>query len=67
MLCEDNLTEKELFDSMITMPKNKSPGNVDIKIELYQFFRHDIKDFYNFYKLLSNEKGVQCRTKTSYH
>lgn len=35
-----------LCDSMVTMLKNKSPGNDSITVEFYQFSWYDIKDFY---------------------
>ena len=31
---------------MITTPKNKFPGNDSLTTEFYQFFWHDIKDFF---------------------
>lgn len=34
-----------LCDSMVTMLKNKSPGNDSITVAFYQFSWYDIKDF----------------------
>ena len=46
MHTEGNLTEKELFDSVITLPKNKYPRNDSLIMEFYKFLWHDKKDFY---------------------
>ena len=35
MLCEGDLTEKEIFDSTITVPKNKSLGNNGLTTEFF--------------------------------
>ena len=64
MLCEANLTEKEIFDSMITMPKNKSPAKDSLKIEFCPYFWHGAKDFYINSKSCSQmKKIVQCLCK----
>ena len=43
-LCEKNLTELELFESLTDMPENKSPGNDGLTKEFYVFFWEEIKE-----------------------
>ena len=45
-VCEGNLSEKELYDSMISMKNNKSPGNDGLTKEFYETFWNDIKDVF---------------------
>ena len=64
ILCEGNLTEKKLFDSMITMPKNKYPGNDSLTIEFYQFFWHDKKNFH-IKNVFKKKKKIRVSQKQS--
>ena len=62
MLCEDN------FGSIITMPKNKSPGNEGAIIAFYQLVWHDKKDLYiNCISYINYINCSQSLTKASYH
>ena len=42
--CEKNLTQKEIYISLISFENNKSPGNDGLTKELYYTFWDDIKD-----------------------
>ena len=42
--CEGNLTEKETYNSLISLENNKSPGNDGLTKEFYWTFWVDIKD-----------------------
>ena len=42
--CEGNLTEKETYNSLISLENNKSPGNDGLTKEFYWTFWDDIKD-----------------------
>lgn len=62
MLCEDN------FGSIITMPKNKSPGNEGAIIVFYQLVWHDKKDLYiNCISYINYINCSQSLRKASYH
>ena len=42
--CEGNLTEKEIYNSLISFENNKSPCNDGLTKEFYYTFWDDIKD-----------------------
>ena len=42
--CNDELSEKELYISLMSMENNKSPGNDGLTKELFATFWEDIKD-----------------------
>ena len=42
--CEENLTEKEIYNSLISLENNKSPDNDGLTKEFYYTFWDDIKD-----------------------
>ena len=42
--CEGNLTEKEIYNSLISLENNKSPGNDGFTKEFYYTSGDDIKD-----------------------
>ena len=42
--CEGNLTEKEIYSSLISFENNKSPGSDGLTKEFYYTFWDDIKD-----------------------
>ena len=44
--CEGNLTEKEIYDSLISFENNKSPGNDGFTKEFYVTFWEDIKEIF---------------------
>ena len=46
LLCEGELTESELYDTLKNMPNNKSPGNDGLTKEFFLSFWDDIKDLY---------------------
>ena len=43
--CDHELSEKELYISLMSMQNNKSPGNDGLTKELFVTFWEDIKDF----------------------
>ena len=42
MVCEEKLTVKECFDTLLTMSNGKSPGNDGLTKEFYVFFWEDL-------------------------
>ena len=52
--CEGNLTEKEIYNSLISFENNKSPGNDGTTKEFYCSFCNGIKD--TFMKPLKESK-----------
>ena len=46
LLCEDELSESELYDALKSMPNSKSPGNNGLTKEFFLSFWDDIKDIY---------------------
>ena len=57
--CEGNLTEKETFNSLVSLENNKSPGNDGLTKEFYWAFWDDIKD--TFMKSLKESKSASDR------
>ena len=55
--CEGNLTEKEIYNSLISFENNKSPGNDGLTKEFYYTFWDDIKD--TFMKSLKESKKLK--------
>ena len=50
-VCEGELTEKEIYESLISMENNKSPGNDGLTKEFYWIFWKGIKFFFHdFFK-----------------
>ena len=45
-ICEEELTEKDIYESMISFDNNKSPGNDGLTKEFYQTFWQDVKDIF---------------------
>ena len=41
--CEGDITEKELFQALKSMPNNKSPGNDGLSKEFYETFWEELK------------------------
>ena len=54
--CERNLTEKEIYNSLISFENNKSPDNDGLTKEFYYTFWDDIKD--TFMKSLKESKKL---------
>ena len=55
--CEGNLTEKEIYNSLIGFENNRSPGNDGLTKEFYYTFWDDIKD--TFMKSLKESKKLK--------
>ena len=55
--CEGNLTEKEIYNSLISFENNKSSGNYGLTKEFYCTFWDDIKD--TFMKSLKESKKLK--------
>ena len=43
-LCEEELTEKDLYNSLRSMQNDKSPGNDDLTKEFYETFWDELKE-----------------------
>ena len=52
--CDNELPEKELYISLMSMQNNKPPGNDGLKKEFFVTFGEDIKDV--FFKFISYSK-----------
>ena len=55
--CKKNLTEKEIYNSLISFENNKSPGNDGLTKEFYCTFWDDIKN--TFMKLLEESNSLK--------
>ena len=55
--CEGNLTEKEIYNSLISFENNKPPGNDGLTKEFYYTFWDDIKG--TFMKSLKESKKLK--------
>ena len=56
-ICEEELTEKDIYESMISFDNNKSPGNDGLTKEFYQTFWQDVKDI--FFNSLQESKRLK--------
>ena len=56
-ICEEELTEKDIYESMISFDNNKSPGNDGLTKEFYQTFWQDVKDI--FFNSLQEAKRLK--------
>ena len=56
-LCEEDLTEKDLYNSQKSMRNNKSPGNDDLTKEFYETFWNELKEIFVDSVLEAKEKG----------
>ena len=45
-LCEENLTEKDLYNSSKSMQTAKSPGNGGLTKEFYETFSTELKEIF---------------------
>ena len=48
-LCEEDLTEKDLYKSLRSMQNDKSPGNDGLTKEFYETFWDDLKEIFEKY------------------
>ena len=56
-LCEEDLTEKDLYDSLKSMQNDKSPGNDGLTKEFYETFWNELKEIFVDSVLEAKEKG----------
>ena len=57
-LCEKNLTEKHLYDSLKRMQKDKSPSNNNFKKEFYETFWKELKKSLQILYHKLKKKGI---------
>ena len=57
-LCEENLTEKDLYNSLKSMQSNKSPGNDGLTKEFYETFWTELKEIFVDSVSEAKEKGI---------
>ena len=66
--CDNELPEKELYISLMSMQNNKPPGNDGLKKEFFVTFWEDIKDvFFKFISYSKTEKRIKHFAKTGSH
>ena len=56
-LCEEDLTEKDLCDSLKSMQNDKSPGNDGLTKEFYEAFWNELKEIFIDSASETKEKG----------
>ena len=57
--CDNELPEKELYISLMSIQNNKSPGNDGLKKEFFVTFWEDIKDvFLNSFRIAKLKKEL---------
>ena len=56
-LCEENLTEKDLYNSLKSMQSDKSPGNDGLTKEFYEKFWNKLKKIFVASVSETKEKG----------
>ena len=67
-ICEGELTEKEIYQSFISMENNTSPGNDGLTKEFFCTFWNEIKNlFHKFFKRITMLKSSLYITKTSHN
>ena len=57
-LCEENLTEKDLYKSLKSMQSDKSPGNNGLTKEFYETFWTELKKIFVDSVSQAEEKGI---------
>ena len=57
-LCEENLTEKDLYNSLKSMQSDKSPGNDGLTKEFYETFWTELKEIFVDSVSEAKEKGI---------
>ena len=67
-LCEEDLTEKDLYDSLKSMQNDTPPGNDGLTKEFYETFWYKLKEIFVDSVLEAKEKD-SCKyvSKTGYH
>ena len=55
-LCEEDLTEKDLYDSLKSMQNNKSLGNNGLPKEFYETFWNELREIFVNSVLETKEK-----------
>ena len=60
--CEEDLAEKDLYDSLKSMQNDKSPGNDGLTKEFYETFWNELKEIFAdiFGKHFTKRSGVLC-------
>ena len=59
VVCDNDLTDKKLFDALKGIPNNKSPGDDGLTKEFYETFWNELKDsFINSIKLAYRKKTL---------
>ena len=56
-LCEENVTEKDLYNSLKSMQSDKSPGNDGSAKEFYDTFQNELKEIFIDFVTETKEKG----------
>ena len=57
-LCEESLTEKDLYNSLKSMQSNNSPGNDGLTKEFYETFWTELKKLFVDFVSEGKEKGI---------
>ena len=57
-LCEENLTERDLYNSLKSMQSDKSPGNDGLTKEFYETFWTELKEIFVDSVSEAKEKGI---------
>ena len=58
LICEAHLTEEELYNALMEMNEDTSPGNDGLTVEYYKYFWEDIKHTYMASIIEGKLKGV---------
>ena len=67
VVCNIDLTNKELFDALKGIPNDKYPGSDGLTKEFYEMLQDELKDFYKFSKVsLSKNRIKHFSTSSSY-
>ena len=56
-LCEENVTAKDLYNSLKSMQSDKSPGNDGSAKEFYDTFQNELKEIFIDFVTETKEKG----------
>ena len=66
-LCEWDLTEKYLYDSLKIIQNDKSPGNDGLTKEFYETFWNELKEIFVDFVLEAKENGNLSIPQRLYH
>ena len=62
--CQNNITEKELFEALKSIPNDKSPGNDGLTKEFFETFWSEVKKtFFLSWISQSFDKGELCTSQ----